>query len=184
MEKIVRRYGRQGFLRLYSILVIAVSASVFSQDNPPVVHAVLFYSPTCPHCHQVLAEDIPPLLERYGEQLQVLALNTHDIEGQKLYQAAIRYFAIPPSRHGVPTLIVGTTVWVGSREIPDRFPAMVNQGLAEGGIEWPALPGLDRRVQTRIQTGNKTVANDPAITATERTLVQRFAGTPWAMDSP
>ena len=37
-----------------------------------VVRAVLFFSPTCPHCHTVMTEDLPPLAALYGEQLQIL----------------------------------------------------------------------------------------------------------------
>ncbi|MBZ0308787.1 MAG: DsbA family protein, partial [Anaerolineae bacterium] len=40
-----------------------------------VVYAVLFYSPTCPHCHQVIENDLPPLQEKYGDQLQILFIN-------------------------------------------------------------------------------------------------------------
>jgi len=178
MEGIATRYGRRRFFLLCAILVVAVSANTLSQDKKPVVNAVLFYSPACLHCHQVLSEEMPPLFERYGEQLQLLTLDTHSNKGQELYQAAIQHFHIPPPRRGVPTLIVGTTVLVGSREIPDRFPAIIVQGLAEGGIEWPPIPGLDRWGQTRIQTRNGSVASDQAMVATKQSLVQRFTQDP------
>ncbi len=62
--------------------------------------------------------------------------------GSKLYQAAIAKFNIPTDRLGVPTLIVGQNILVGSVEIPEKLPAIIEAGLAAGGIDWPALPDL------------------------------------------
>ncbi len=108
----------------------------------PVVRAVLFFSPTCPHCHKVMTEDLPPLQERFGDQLQIAEVNVLESEGQELYNAAIHRFGIPPNRRGVPTLIVGDQVLVGSMEIPERFPRIIEEGLAAGGIDWPDIPGF------------------------------------------
>jgi uncharacterized membrane protein len=113
----------------------------------PVVRAVLFYSPTCGHCHRVITEVLPPLFEQYGDQLQIVGLNTASLEGQTLYQAAIEHYAIPNERRGVPTLIVDEIVLVGSLEIPERFPVLIEQYLAEGGIGWPDIPGLAEALQ-------------------------------------
>jgi len=100
--------------------------------NKPVVHAVLFYSDSCPHCHKVIAEDLPPLFEQHGEQLVMIGINTHTEQGFKLYQDAITQLQIPNERLGVPTLIVGEIVLVGSSEIPTQFPGIIEQGLKSG----------------------------------------------------
>jgi hypothetical protein len=39
-------------------------------------------------------------------------------------------------------LIVGDVILIGSAEIPQKFPGIVEQGLADGGIAWPDFPGL------------------------------------------
>jgi uncharacterized membrane protein len=49
----------------------------------------------------------------------------------------------------VPALLVGSTLLVGSSEIPAQFPGMVRQALAGSGIDWPTLPGIQRLVQER-----------------------------------
>jgi uncharacterized membrane protein len=108
----------------------------------PVVRAVLFFSPTCPHCHQVMTEDLPPLIEQYGEQLQIMSIDTYKSDGLALYQAAIRRYAIPEGRLGVPTLIIGDIVLVGSGEIPEQLPDLIEYHLARGGVNWPDIPGL------------------------------------------
>ena len=106
------------------------------------VHAVLFYSPACPHCHQVISEDLPPLLDKYGERLQIIGLDTSHPVGQALYQAAIERYSIPEERRGVPTLVIGDFVLVGSLEIPQQLPDLVEGYLAQGGVGWPDIPGL------------------------------------------
>lgn len=123
------------------------------------VSAVLFYSPTCPHCHIVLEQVLPPLLEKYGEQLEIYLVNISEAEGQQLYRAAIDLFQIPDERRGVPTLIVGDKVLVGSGEIPEQFPGLIEAGLKAGGIPLPA--GLEEIIPV-APTFQKTATETPA----------------------
>jgi len=118
------------------------SFRVHAHTFEPVVRAVLFYSPSCPHCHQVIQEDLPPLFEKYGDQLNIIGIDVSQPGGQTLYQAAIQRFSIPEDRLGVPTLIVDNVVLVGSLEIPAQFPGLIEQYLAQGGVDWPDIPGL------------------------------------------
>lgn len=109
------------------------------------VRAVLFYAPTCPHCHTVITEVLIPMVENYGtDQLQIIGIDTSQPSGGELYQATIDRYAIPSQRQGVPTLVVGQQVLVGSVEIPEIFPDLVEKGLKEGGIDWPEIPGLEQ----------------------------------------
>lgn len=108
-----------------------------------VVYAVLFYSPSCGQCHKVIDEELPPLLEKYAGQLVVVGIDVTVPDGQKLYRSTVEEFGIPDERLGVPALVVGETVLVGSLEIPQQFPGIIEAGLASGGINWPNIPGLD-----------------------------------------
>lgn len=116
---------------------------VRAQSAEPVVRAVLFYSPTCPHCAMVIQEDLPPLFEKYGTQLEIIGIDASQIEGGTLYQVAVEHFQIPENRLGVPTLIIADRVLVGSAEIPEQLPGLIEYYLAQGGVDWPDLPGLD-----------------------------------------
>jgi uncharacterized membrane protein/thiol-disulfide isomerase/thioredoxin len=129
-----------------------------------VVHAILFFSPSCPHCYEVVTEDIPPLMEEYNEQLIILGINTYTETGHELYQAAIRQFKIPPERQGVPTLIVGQNILVGSNEIPQQLPVLIEGGLANGGIDWPPIPGLQELIaaDNLTEPENETTEQDVA----------------------
>ena len=135
------------FLGCLLALMSLADATVLAAG--PIVHAVLFFSPTCPHCHAVMTETLPPLQERYGSQLSILNVDVSQAQGNALYAEAIRTFAIPDERQGVPMLILGQTVLVGGAEIPQQLPALIEQGLAAGGVDWPVLAGLQDLVQTQ-----------------------------------
>jgi uncharacterized membrane protein len=81
-------------------------------------------------------------MEKYGEQLFIIAINTGTQEGHELYEAAMERYQFPKIRRGVPALIVGENVFVGSLEIPEQFPGILEDGLMTGGIDWPDVPGL------------------------------------------
>jgi uncharacterized membrane protein len=59
-----------------------------------------------------------------------------------VYQNAVQELNIPQDRLGVPTLIIGETVLVGSGEIPEQLPGLIERGLASGGIALPQITGL------------------------------------------
>ena len=142
------RWQKQfSFLLVLLVLLTSITLvdPVQAMENPqdkPAIYAVLFYSPTCPHCHKVITEDLPPLLDQYPDQIFILPIDVSTEEGSALYGAAIENFQIPEERRGVPALIVGDTVLVGSGEIPAQFPGIVEAGLAAGGIDWPDFPVL------------------------------------------
>lgn len=155
------------------VTVVAVLAA--STATPPalcgqtVVRAVLFFSPTCPHCHQVINEDLPVIFERFGtqprvwvdqsipqnerafylvanDQLEILLIDVSRPVGAELYEQASQRFLVPRERMGVPRLVVGNTLLVGSVEIPSQFPDIVTTALASEGLDWPALDGLRERI--------------------------------------
>lgn len=128
------------------------------------VRAVLFYSPTCPHCHKVITEDLIPLLESYNGRLQILGVDTSTLDGQALYQAAVQRYSISEERLGVPTLVIGETVLVGSVEIPEQLPGLIEAFLAEGGVDWPAIPGLAEAMAAAQPPPTPTLAASPTTT--------------------
>jgi uncharacterized membrane protein/thiol-disulfide isomerase/thioredoxin len=128
-------------LAMFIVLFMLISPA---QAEVPVVHAILFYSPSCPHCHKVIAEDLPPLLKKYPDQLFIVGIDTYTEQGHELYETIVNTYQIPPERLGVPTIIVGETVLVGSLEIPEQFPGIIEDGLTAGGISWPDIPEVQK----------------------------------------
>jgi uncharacterized membrane protein len=119
-------------------LALALPPASWAGDG--VVRAVLFSSPTCPHCQKVREEVLPALGDRFEGHLQVAILSTATPAGRDLYWSAFQRYEV--QQRGVPLLVVGDFALVGSAEIPQRLPALVESYLAKGGVDWPPLPGL------------------------------------------
>ncbi len=159
-------------LRTWILITTALLAILFipfqtAAGQSPVVHAILFFSPSCPHCHKVITEDLPPLQTKYAEKLDILQVDTTTVEGADLYNAAVDLFKIAEDRRGVPTMIVADTVLVGSMEIPAQLPGIIEKGLAAGGIDWPKLPKLENFIN------NRTAQPQPAAVDQALSLFQR-----------
>ncbi len=154
-------------LLLLIILVSGLAAYAPAASAQPaeeaVVKAVLFYSPTCPHCHTVINDTLLPMMEQYGDRLQVIGIDISQPGGAALYEASTEQYNVPPEMQGVPRLVVGDRFMVGSLQIPQEFPGVVEQGLASGGIDWPAIPGLAEAMAAGQQDQEAT----PAATETE-----------------
>ncbi len=125
-------------LLLAMLLGTLVTGTIMARDA--TVHLIIFHSPQCPHCHTVLTEVLPPLQEQYGDQLQILELDTSQEEGYALYEAAVEKYH--PAQRGVPTLVIGDHILIGSGEIPAQLPGLIENYLAAGGVAWPDLPNL------------------------------------------
>ena len=126
-------------------LVAVLSFSPFAdtaQAQEPVVHAVLFYSPTCGHCAQIIEEVLPDLDRQFGSQLVIFGVNTYTDAGHVLFEKYIEIFNVPDDRQAVPTIVVGDKILLGSSEIPGLFPGIIEEGLKTGGIDWPVIDGL------------------------------------------
>jgi uncharacterized membrane protein/thiol-disulfide isomerase/thioredoxin len=149
---------------LLGLLIFLCLFSVYStQAQQPVVYAVLFFSPSCGHCHYVITEFLPPLQDEYGEQLQVLYVDVSQPEGSMLFYAACDALGVPDDHCGyVPTLVIGITVLVGSQAIPEQMPALVRDGLAAGGVDIPAIPGLREAYDVSVGGEQAGAAQDTA----------------------
>lgn len=154
---------RAHFLFLMLCLLMAIAPVAAAQEaDAPVVRAVLFYSPTCPHCHTVINETLLPMMEQYGDKLVVIGVNITEPGGQALYTASTQQFQVPDELQGVPRLVVGDRFLVGSVQIPQEFPGIVEQGLADGGIDWPAIPGLAEALAANQAAQESAAPSAPA----------------------
>jgi uncharacterized membrane protein len=139
---------------LLSLILLAVfSTTAFAQeattDEKPVVHAVLFFSPSCGHCNYVRTEVFPPLFEMYGDQLDILEIDISTADGNALFNQMLTNYSIPANYQGVPFLIIENGYLVGSQDIPAQFPTLVATELEGDGTTWPDLPGLDAFIKAR-----------------------------------
>ncbi len=165
-------------IRILIILAIIVPiAAPASADDGPVVQAVLFYSPSCGHCHKIIQEDLPLLYEKHnsheewfvlgeppgeetselppivglmGDTLQILYINVATPLGSELFGNALLAFEVPETRYGVPNLFIGETELVGSLEIPELLPGLIDEALEQGGVAWPDIPGLEEAIEAMV----------------------------------
>jgi uncharacterized membrane protein/glutaredoxin len=155
----------------YNIIIATLLISFFltpitgvhAQSDPPVVHAVLFYSPTCGHCEFVINGTILPLIERYGEQLQIIAVDVTQEQGDALFLSAIQKFNLEQA--GVPFLVIDDSYLIGSADIPEKFPGLVEIYLTQGGVSLPDIPGLQDVLKERKNTVEATPDITPVVRA-------------------
>lgn len=141
-----------------ALLLPPAAAPLAAQQRMPV-RAVLFYSPTCPHCHRVIDDVLPGVFARFGGaprfvggevahvwtngRLELLLVDASQRPGYQLYDAAARALRLPDERTGgVPLLFCGDSALAGADEIPAVFPDLIARAEAAGGLPWPAWPGL------------------------------------------
>lgn len=163
--------------RAAAVALLLCTVALRARADAPTVRAVLFYSPSCGHCHQVITEDLPPLLEKHGDSLQIFGVNAADEVGGALFAAAAERFDIPPENLGVPLLVVGETVLMGSVSIPAQFPALIEQHLVAGGVDWPEIPGLAAAIA-------QAQASPPAPTPDDETAATPDRTTPTPAPAP
>ncbi len=99
------------FLSLLALTLLLVAGCAPKPSSPTpakaVVRAVLFYSTTCPHCHYVMEQVLPPLQKQYGDRLEIRMLEVSDQTNRELWQKAMNAYQIPPDWRGVPMLFIG-----------------------------------------------------------------------------
>jgi uncharacterized membrane protein len=176
---------------------VAVGPAVAAQE--PVVRAVLFYSPTCGHCEYVINELLFPVwFPEYGGEpeilydealgsdaafllgtngtLEVLFVNVATLAGRDMHRTVGEALDIPEAYRGsVPRLVVGDRYLLGSGDIPDQFPGIIEDGLAAGGIAWPDIPGMEEALAAIPGYGTTTTTG--ATTTTTPVTGSTTAGT-------
>jgi uncharacterized membrane protein len=110
-----------------------------------VVKAVIFWMSTCPHCHEVIDQVLPPLQSQYGDRLQIQMIELGESgtdERDRLFYRAAEAFGIAHDRAGVPFLVIGDKGLMGPDQIRTELPGLIQQHLAAGGVDYPQIAGL------------------------------------------
>lgn len=128
-------------LFLLCLVVFQPALAQQGTDVSAVVNAAFFWMEGCPYCEEVMQTVLPEMQAQFGDQLvvQKIEVRTTD-EVNRLYQigASLGLFK---EETGVPMIIIGDQVLVGSEQIPTRLPGLIEAALRDGGAE---LPNLDR----------------------------------------
>lgn len=156
---------------LITLLLMSLSISSVSAQEQPIARAMLFYSTTCGHCEYVITEVLPPLFDQYAEQLLILGIDVTTEIGNELFTNTIEETGFPAELVGVPFLVIGENVLVGSEQIPNELPGIVEEGMAADGIAWPPFPSILEFLVTQgfisAEGEDITPTPPPTVAATE-----------------
>ena len=151
-------------LAAITIAAALTFSSVSAQTaEPPVVRAVMFWMNGCPHCEEVIQYVLPPLYEKYGDQFELFMIEvatTQDVD--VLYQVAASY-NIPKEQTGVPFLIIGDSVLIGSDQVRNKLPVLIDDYLAQGGVDLPSNPVL-ANLLPQTSPASPSTSELPAVT--------------------
>jgi uncharacterized membrane protein len=91
-------------------------------------------------------------LERHGDQVELIRAEMAYIPAYDLFIDTADHFAVPKERQGVPFVVVGDQVMIGSDEIDANLANAVEQGLAEGGSELPPELGVSAELAATLNS--------------------------------
>jgi uncharacterized membrane protein len=137
-------------------------AATDAAADGPVVRGVFFFSPTCPHCEEVITKHLPGIFEGYGGKpsiridesvppdevafylmsngsLQLLMVDVSVDPGSRMLVADSERLGVDAA---VPRLDIADRHLIGSVDIPKELPGILSAGLAAQGIDWPPVPDL------------------------------------------
>jgi uncharacterized membrane protein len=150
---------------LFTLLALCVFP-VRAQAQQPVVHAVMFWMAGCPHCEDIIENVLPPLHEKYGEQFDLFMIEVKSQEDVNLlYQVAASY-EVPKEGTGVPFIIIGDQVLVGSEQVRNQLPALVEDYLTQGGLDFPTNPLIVDLLPTPTSPSTSEVVAQPQAAST------------------
>ena len=144
-------------------LILSVGLEADAQAEA-VVRFYLFYGETCSHCHEVMENYLPQVYEKYGDQVEYEYVEVWSDTDKYLTLLALEQkLGLPEERRGgVPALIIGEYVLIGGREIPQQLETIIDEYLAQGGVDYPSLEDLPEVIlPTPTPTVQILIAYDP-----------------------
>jgi uncharacterized membrane protein len=123
------------------------------------VHAILFWLQGCGHCKQVITEVLPPLQAKYGDKLNVQMVEIGGAEASARFDRVLGALGYKTTDVGVPFMLIGDHVLVGSVQIPTELPGLIDQYATAGGVDYPNLPGLENIASLKSTTEAPVKAN-------------------------
>ena len=111
--------------------------------DPMAVHGLYFYSTDCPHCMAVLEELMRPMENEFGTKLDIRLVEIDYAENYELLIRTEEHFGVKPENRAIPTLIIGSEIYIGETVIRDNLRKTVEDGIENGGIGWPDIPDFD-----------------------------------------
>ena len=129
--------------------------------EPPIVRAVMFWMEGCEHCEQTISQTLPPIREKYGPQFDLQLIQIYTLEDIDALYALGASYGIEKEQVGVPFLVIGDRPLVGSDQVRDELPGLIETHLAAGGVSLPERPELLLFLAAAPQADSPTPAPAP-----------------------
>jgi cytochrome c biogenesis protein CcdA/glutaredoxin len=175
------------------LLLAPAAGQVAAAQDEAVVGFYLFYSDTCPHCHEVMDNYLPTVYEKYGDQVEYQYINIQEDDNYITMLGLEKKLGLPEANQGgVPALVIGDKVLVGGSAIPAELEGYIDQYLAQGGVDFPSLDDLPEVVLPTPEPAVQILifydpnhASFEALNELLTSLVQEYAGglQPFPIDS-
>jgi len=109
----------------------------------PYVHLLAFYSQDCATCSSIVDEYLPTLLKRYGHQMKINVGHVGNPQNAQLLQTLLMAYGVPLERANQHlALFIGDQLLLGVDEIRARLEPLIEEYLAQGGVDLPNLEGI------------------------------------------
>lgn len=145
LPKLIESYLAQGGVDLPELPALP-SADL----GVPVVRFLMFYGQSCPHCHELITNELPQIFARYGNQVQAQYLETRQGDNGRYFTGLLLKLNVPPDRAGyVPTIIIGDRVLVGGNVLGE-LQTIIEEYMAQGGVDYPSLENLPLPVEVLV----------------------------------
>ena len=128
MDRIIKIIGAlviAGLVLSGAYMVVDITAKSRSSPAQPsgdIEPVYFFYGEECPHCHAIMPF-IRNLSEKYPmANIRILEV-WHNQTNQATYQSVLQ--RLNRGTSGVPAVVIGETVLVGDRDIPERLEVLI-----------------------------------------------------------
>ena len=109
-----------------------------------VVRLVYFHADDDLVCQAVTHDVIEPLRRSHGELVAVKSIEVNSEASHMWLPRVESHFEMAEQSRVLPILVIGEQTLIGERAIRQQLAGIVELGLNRSGIDWPAIPGIDR----------------------------------------
>ncbi len=164
---------------LLALVLLAGPGPAQAAAGDGIARAVFFYTPACPHCHELLNGRLPAIVAQHGDRLRLLTVDASTPVGRRLFRAAVEDYSVPDRKRGVPAVVIGDQFLAGVRDISEQLPQLVTISLDNGGVDWPAIAGLPDAIAA--SRGAVVTSADQLISSAgdSRDVLDRLAADRW-----
>jgi cytochrome c biogenesis protein CcdA len=133
------------------LLLLLRGVQIADAQEKPVVRFLFFYNEDCPVCKRIKGDYMPTVFEKYGEQVECRYIEIwNDPENHRTMRGLLLKMDVPANRQDyVPIVVIGNDVLAGD-EITERLEEIIDQYLAQGGVDSPSLDNLPLPVHIAV----------------------------------